>query len=104
MKNKMKNNSTSKISDTKLAIIITAITSVAVSVLLAVMLVTHADPELTKIEILSPPYKTEYIEKQRLDTSGLNLQNNICTTPNLSSFGSMQLVISKIRCKYSKNS
>ncbi len=51
-----------------MAIIITAVTSVAVIVLLAVMLVTHADPELTKIEILSPPYKTEYIEKQRLDT------------------------------------
>lgn len=52
----MKNNPNNKISDTKLAIIITAITSVAVIVLLAVMLVTHADPELTKIEILSPPY------------------------------------------------
>ena len=100
----MKNNTNNKISGMKLAIIMTAITSVAVSVLLAVMLVTHADPVLTKIEITSPPYKTEYIEKQRLDTSGLSLQNNICTTQNLSSFRSMQLAISKIRCEYSKNS
>ena len=70
----MKNNTNNKISGMKLAIIMTAITSVAVIILLAVMLVTHADPELTKIEITSLPYKTEYIEKQRLDTSGLKVK------------------------------
>ena len=70
----MKNNANNKISRKKLAIIITAITSVAVIILLAVMLVTHADPKLTKIEITSLPYKTEYIEKQRLDTSGLKVK------------------------------
>ena len=70
----MKNNTNNKISGMKLAIIMTAITSVAVIILLAVMLVTHADPELTKIEITSLPYKTEYIEKQRFDTSGLTVK------------------------------
>ncbi len=57
-----------------LAIIITAVTTVAVVILLVVMLVTHADRELTKIEITSLPDKTEYIEKQTLDTTGLTVK------------------------------
>lgn len=67
----MRSDNQNKISRQKLAIIITAVMTAAAVILLVVMIVTHADPTLTKIEIASPPYKTEYIEKQTLDTAGL---------------------------------
>lgn len=67
----MKNTTHNKITRQKLTFIILAITTVLVGVLLAVMLVTHKPPELTRIEIVSSPYKTQYIEKQTLDTTGL---------------------------------
>ncbi len=67
----MKNSNHNKINRTKLAIIITALTTVAAAILLVAMIVTHADPKLDKIEIASLPDKTEYIEKQTLDTAGL---------------------------------
>ncbi|MCH5160549.1 MAG: hypothetical protein J1G04_00810 [Clostridiales bacterium] len=72
MKNVKQKNIGNKFSRNKLAvIIITAVMSVAAVVLLVVLLAMHADPELTKIEITTPPDKTEYIEKQTLDTTGL---------------------------------
>lgn len=74
MKNKMDKNTHNKATRQKLAIIFTAITTVAVAILLAVVLATHVDPKLSRIEIDSLPYRTEYIEKQTLDTSGLKVK------------------------------